>query len=306
MNLHLNPNKLFKTIRLLLFLATLFAQFACEDVIQVTVKNQSAKIVVDAFINTINQIQTIHITRSIGYFDSSRTEPPITNAKVAIVDQTTLPGKLFVFTHAKNGKYQFTPNTLTGDTFTIGHDYALLVVIDQDTLLGLSRLNPTTKIDSIRLVEVEGNGPPINTTGKYVELIANDRKGKGDFYWIKTFRNDSFLNSINQLNISPDMGNVSIKEDGQLFIYPVRYTKVNDFSRSYKSRETVRIEIHSVNGLAFAWFNLIANENQNGGLFATPPINIFTNIVSYNEKKKIGLAGFFCMSAVASASVVIP
>ncbi len=306
MKLDFNPNKLSKTIRRLLFLAMLFAQFACEDIIQVNVQNQSKKIVVDAFINTINKIQTIHITRSIGYFDSSRTEPPVTNAKVAIIDQTTLPGKLFVFTHEKNGKYHFTPNPLTGDTFTIGHDYALLIVIDQDTLLSLSRLHPTAKIDSIRLVDVEGNGPPINTTGKYIELIANDIKGKGDFYWIKTFRNDSFLNSIDQLNISPDMGNTSIKEDGQLFIYPVRYSKVNDFSRSFKSKETVRIEIHSINGLAFAWFNLIANENQNGGLFATPPINIFTNIVPYNETKKIGLAGFFCMSAVASASVVIP
>jgi hypothetical protein len=184
--------------------------------------------------------------------------------------------------------------------------YALLVVIGSDTLVSFSTLNPTTTIDSLRLVDVEGNGPPINTTGKYVELMAKDRKGPGDFYWVKTFRNDSFLNNISQLNISADMGNTSRGQDGDLFIYPVRYNGVNDFSRSFKTGETVRIEIHSINAIAFAWFNLVVSENQNGGLFATPPANIFTNVVSFNPNKKTAIGGFFCMSAVTAASVTIP
>jgi hypothetical protein len=213
---------------------------------------------------------------------------------------------LFVFKYAYNGKYQFVPNKLTGDTFSIGHDYALLVVVDKDTVVSFSKLNPTTVIDSLHLVDVVGNGPPINTTGKYVELYANDRVGQGDFYWIKTFRNDTFSNSINQLNISADMGNTSNGQDGKLFIYPVRYNQVNDFLRSYKTGETVRLEIHSINAVVFAWFNLVINENRNGGLFATPPANIFSNIISFNPNKKVSVGGCFCMSAVCSASVTIP
>ncbi len=285
----------------LLILAT-----GCEDVITVDVVNKNPKIVVDAFVNNQLDTQTIKLTRSIGYFDSTGSEPAITNAQVAIIDQSASLPKIFVFQHSKQGNYQFVPNANNGDTFTIGHDYALLVVVGQDTLVSFSSLNPTTSIDSLRLVDVVGNGPPINTTGNYVELMAKDRKGPGDFYWIKTFRNDSFLNGINQLNISADMGNTSNGQDGELFIYPIRYNGVNDFLRSYKSGESVRIEIHSINGLAFAWFNLVISENQNGGLFATPPANIFTNILSLNPKKKPALGGFFCMSAVTSASVKIP
>jgi hypothetical protein len=86
----------------------------------------------------------------------------------------------------------------------------------------------------------------------------------------------------------------------------VRYNGVNDFSRSFKTGETVRIEIHSINAIAFAWFNLVVSENQNGGLFATPPANIFTNVVSFNPNKKTAIGGFFCMSAVTNASVTIP
>ena len=278
----------------------------CEDVIQVNVINKSPKIVVDAFVNNQIDTQTIRLTRSIGYFDSTGKEPIITHAQVAIVDQSASVPKLFVFKYTYNGKYQFVPNQTTGDTFTVGHDYALLVVVDKDTLVSFSRLNPTTVIDSLHLVDVVGNGPPINTTGKYVELYANDRVGQGDFYWIKTFRNDTFSNSINQLNISADMGNTSNGQDGKLFIYPVRYNQVNDFLRSYKTGETVRLEIHSINAVVFAWFNLVINENLNGGLFATPPANIFSNVISFNPNKKVSVGGCFCMSAVCSASVTIP
>lgn len=281
-------------------------QTSCEDIIQVEVINKRPKIVVDAFVNNKLDTQTIRLTRSIGYFDSTGSEPSINNAQVSIIDQSSTILKFFVFDQTQNGKYQFVPNPKTGDTFAIGHDYALLIVVGQDTLLSFSKLNPTTTIDSIRLIDVEGNGPPFNKTGKYVELMANDRLGPGDFYWIKTYRNDSFQNSISQLNISADMGNTSNGQDGKLFIYPIRYSGVNDFLRSYKSGETVRIEIHSITAVAFAWFNLVVSENGNGGLFATPPSNIFTNVVSFNPNKKIALGGMFCMSAVVASSVKVP
>lgn len=110
----------------------------CEDVIQVDVIQKSPKIVVDAFVNNQLDTQTIKLTRSIGYFDSSGSEPAITNAQVAIIDQSSALPKLFVFQHNSQGKYQFVPNATSGDTFTVGHDYALLVVVDNDTLVSFS------------------------------------------------------------------------------------------------------------------------------------------------------------------------
>lgn len=88
--------------------------------------------------------------------------------------------------------------------------------------------------------------------------MANDRNGPGDFYWIKTFRNDSFLNSISQLNISADMGNTSNGQDGELFIYPVRYNGVNDFLRSFKtgkmcaSKSTPSMDLLSLGSISWS------------------------------------------------------
>jgi hypothetical protein len=278
-------------------------QTGCEDEIKVNVDYNNPKLVVDAFINNLPQTQTITLSRAVNYFDTN-TAPAVTNAQVLLFDTTA--GKPFFFQHTEKGKYQFTPNASTGDTFTVGHDYALFILVDGDTLASFCNLARTATIDSIRLVDVEGNGPPINTTGYYVELMAKDALGKGDFYWIKTFRNDTFLNDINQLNISADMGNTSTDVDGELFIYPIRYSGVNDFLRSFKKDETVRLEIHSISAIAYGWFNLVRNENQNGGLFATPPANIFSNIIAVNKNPKNTLGGLFCMSAVVRETILIP
>ena len=102
------------------------------------------------------------------------------------------------------------------------------------------------------------------------------------------------------------MGNTSTDVDGELFIYPIRYSGVNDFLRSFKKDETVRLEIHSISAIAYGWFNLVRNENQNGGLFATPPANIFSNIIAVNKNPKNTLGGLFCMSAVVRETILIP
>lgn len=285
-----------------LVVLTLF-QTGCEDEIKVSVDYNQPKLVVDAFINNLPQTQTITLSKAVNYFDTN-TAPAITNAQVLLFDTTA--GKPFFFQHTEKGKYQFTPNANSGDTFTIGHDYALFILVDGDTLASFCRLSRTATFDSIRLVDVEGNGPPFNTTGYYVELMAKDAFGKGDFYWIKTFRNDTFLNNIDQLNISADMGNTSTDVDGELFIYPIRYSGVNDFSRSFKKDENIRLEIHSISPIAYGWFNLVRNENQNGGLFATPPANIFSNIIAINKNPKNTLGGLFCMSAVVRKEILIP
>jgi hypothetical protein len=47
------------------------------------------------------------------------------------------------------------------------------------------------------------------------------------------------------------------------------------------------------------------NERNNGGLFATPPVNIQSNIIPLNKNMERGVAGFFCISDVRSAEIRI-
>lgn len=307
------------TFKSLIFTLGLMISFSsCEDVIEINVEQKQVKLVIDAFVNTLDTTQNISITESIPYFAESGTEPGVTDATVLLIDSSSL--KIYPFIHLKDGNYQWTPNKNTGDTFKVGNTYALLVITAKDTLLSFTKLYPTVdRIDSLRTISSIDNGPPVDNPGRYAEVFAKDRPEPGNYYWIKTFRNDTFVSEIQKLNISQDMGNGS-QVNGDIFIYPKRFNGLNVFRRPYQDGEKVRVEIHSISQLAYLWFNLVVNENRNRGLFATPPVNIpnysfvrvgFSNpsnpfsFIIKDPKNPPPVAGFFCMSEVRSAEILV-
>jgi hypothetical protein len=279
---------------------------SCEDVIDVKVEPGPPKLVVDAFVNNLPEPQTIRLTKSIPYFNKPGSEQGVEGATVLMID-TAVAGapKLFLFADSGKGNYVWKPNSLAGDTLTVGKNYALVIIEGGDTLISFSRLNPTAKIDSLHIINETGDNPGI-TAGKYVELAANDLLGEGNVYWIKTWYNDTFRNGIFDMNLAYDMAGSPNGQDGGLFIWPIRYGAINDLQKPYSPGDKVRVEIHSLTIEAFYWLTLIRNENQNGGLFAVPPSNIGTNVFNFNPAKKRGLAGFFCVSAVSRGVISIP
>ncbi|MDA9213670.1 DUF4249 domain-containing protein [Bacteroidia bacterium] len=291
-------------IYLTAFVFLAFSQISCEDIVEVDVEQKQKKLVVDAFIDNQLQTQTIRLTESIPFFDLPGTEPPVTTATVVLADTST--GKIFPFIHDSMGYYRWNPNEMSGDTLTVGSSYALFIIENGDTVVGITKLYPTAdRIDSLRTVPTKGNGPPFIDTGRYCEIFAYDLPGIGNHYWLKTFRNDTLLSDINNLNIAQDMGNNSNGQDGDLFIYPVRFSQLNEFLRPYVDGEKVRVEIHSISREAYYWFQLIVNESNNGGLFATPPVNIMSNLFYINQNPKRGIAGFFNVAAVNAAEITV-
>ena len=279
---------------------------ACEDPINVDVQAGEPKLVIDAFVNNLNESQRIRLTLSNPYFSKPGTEMPVSGAIVLLIDTSNLTNpKPLLFADSGNGNYVWKPNPIAGDTLITGKTYALLVIESGDTLVGFSKMNPTANIDSLFVVNETGDNPGFQP-GKYVELAANDLPGTGNVYWIKTWYNDTFRNGIFDMNLAYDQaGSPNSSQDGGLFIWPIRYGAINDFSKPYRVGDKVRVEIHSLTPETFYWLNLIRNENQNGGLFATPPSNIGTNMFPVNPAKKRGLAGFFCMSAVSRAVITV-
>ena len=291
-------------IYLTAFVFLAFSQIACEDIVEVDVEQKQKKLVVDAFIDNQLQTQTIRLTESIPFFDLPGTEPPVTTATVVLADTST--GKIFPFIHDSMGYYRWNPNEMSGDTLTVGSSYALFIIENGDTVVGITKLYPTAdRIDSLRTLPTKGNGPPFIDTGRYCEIFAYDLPGIGNHYWLKTFRNDTLLGDIEELNISQDMGNNSGGLDGDLFLYPVRFTQLNQFLRPYIEGDKVRVEIHSINREAYYWIQLIYNESNNGGLFATPPVNIMSNLFYLNQNPKRGIAGFFNVAAVNAIEITV-
>lgn len=295
-------------------LFTLLVSFAffssCEDVIDVELEQGNNQIVVDAWIDNLSQTQTIKLSRTSPYFDASR-PPIVTGATVQIVEDN---GTVYDFTDADNdGTYTWTPEP--GSSFgRIGGNYGLSIITEEGVeYVSASSMKRIMPIDSITLEDREEElGQP---AGIYAELFARDFSGEGDAYWIKSYKNGQFLNKPQEINLAWDAAfTPGSGVDGVIFITPIRQfiNRVPDSGDEAEDDgdtppwalgDSINVEIHSLNPEAFLFMEQSLTQMTLGdaGIFAEPPANVPTNIVTLNSEEASDQAiGFFNVSAVSA------
>jgi len=256
---------------ILIILSALFT--SCEDPIEVTLIEADPLLVVDAWLNNIDETQVIKLTSSQPYFDNT----PATGVTNADITVTRGDGEMFLFTHTDNGTYTNTlaPSTTIGE---VGDSFTLNISVDSKQYAATTTLNRTAPIDSIRQ-ELREN-EVFGDNGIYCELMSRDPVGLGDTYWIKTYKNGEYLNRPSELNIAYDAGFDSGGEvDGFIFITPIREL-INAFSddllpEPYVSGDDIRVEVHSLSEDNFFYMETFRDQliNSQNGIFAEPLSN---------------------------------
>ena len=278
--------------------------FACEDQINPTLEEAPPIVVVDAWINNLDEPQTIRLTNSQSYFDNT-TPPAISGATVSIEDSE---GRIYNFLEQTDGSYQWAPAM---ETFgAVGLDFTLTIMIGGTTYTANSSMNRVPVIDSVTFRFEEENF--ILPDSYFAEFWSRDPIGTGDTYWIKAYKNGQFLNNPDEINIAFDAGfSEGGNVDGLIFIPPIRdginpfeEDEDDEFLSPYEDGDFVEVEIHSITNDAFIFLNETSLQiDRPGGfaeLFATPLSNVPTNIVSSDPAERV--AGFFSVSAVESNS----
>jgi len=291
---------------LFVLLPVIFLAQACEDVIDVELAEGDNQLVVDAWVNNLNQDQVIKLTRTSPYFDNSFS-PVESGAMVTIVEDN---GTIYQFTEdGITGNYVWSPSG--GTTFgTVGSTFALAIELENGkNYEAFSIMNRTTAVDSINVeFREEQLGQP---EGFYCEFFGIDPQGPGDTYWIKTFKNDQFLNKPNEINIAFD-ASFTPGVDGVNFITPIRSfvnrqpdsgdDAVDDNTVApWAEGDSIRVEIHSLNLESFQFISQMQTQLTLGdaGIFAEPPANVPTNITSTDGTNAADVpVGFFNVSAV--------
>lgn len=293
-----------KTILKTLILASFVITFSsCEDVVQVKLDEGSKLYVIDAFVNDLRQPQTIKVSTSDIYF-SDREAPPVTDAQVVLNDLTA--NKQYNFSYTSNGNYVYTP-ALTETISTANHQYQLEVTIDGTLYTAQTIQKRGASIDSIAAEYNDGSGggfgPPTNPFYTCL-LYAKDKTDKNtDYYWIKTFKNDTLFNAPSDINISIDGTNGPVSDiplDSTDFTPPIVFLGF----KTYRLNETCKVEIHSISRETYYFFVQASTQINNGGLFATTPENVKTNIVTPNGAKTKAV-GWFNMATVVSKTKVV-
>jgi hypothetical protein len=292
----------------ILFLTICFL-ISCEDEVSVDLDEGTPQLTIDAVLTNKSGSQTIKLTKSIGYFNNANT-PAVIGAIVNVTDLDN--GKVYQFLDADNdGKYVWT--STDGETFgEIGNMYSLYVKAENEEFEAVSVMNNVPQIDSIYLEKRKENAAFGQPEGIYAELFARDLVGIGNCYWIRTYKNNKFLNKPEEIGLAYDAafsaGNPS---DGLIFIRPIReyLNPVNDEDDPddlppYVLGDSIYAELYSITPEMWFYMNNLKTQLLNGGLFATPAANLPCNISNKNPQGKKAI-GFFSVSAVSGLGVKV-
>jgi hypothetical protein len=250
---------------------------SCTDVVQVKLDEGSKLYVIDAFITNQNQFQKVVVTESANYF-SNQAAPVVSSAQVVIKDITDNSQYPFVYT--SSGEYVY--DAVNAPPISaLNHVFELNVTIDGVTYTSLATQKRNAVIDSISAIYDDGTGGFGSGSPFYIcYLWARDKVDQtADYYWIKTFRNDTLFGSPSDLNVAIDGTQGAVFDanvDTLDFSSPSTFLGFN----TYKKGDKCKVEIHSISRECYNFLIQAVTQINNGGLFATTPENVRTNIVT--------------------------
>ena len=284
---------------LLLFLVT-----ACEDPIDVNLDEAPALLVVDAWLNDIeDRDQVIKLNYSHSYFDSLEYVSP----DAAIVTVTTGDGTIYDFQKTGDDGTFSMPATAEWLQESVGQSYTLNIEIGDDSYSATTEKYRVPQIDSIK--QEERIGEVFTDDGIYCNFFATDLPGLGDTYWVKTYKNGEYLNRASEINIAFDAGfNAGGEVDNLVFIQPIQELNnpvdENFAPIPYEPGDEIRVELHSISNAAFFYMEVLRDQllNSSNSIFAEPQANTTGNISSRNGEVVLG---FFNVASVATMTETI-
>jgi hypothetical protein len=272
---------------------------ACEDVIQIDLDEGTPELAVDAFITDVAGTQLIRLTITSAYFENT----PSNAALGAVVTVSDDLGNQYAFADALNdGNYQWNAANADTSMIQVGSTYTLAIDYNGQVFEAMTMANPVPLIDSIGYeYREEELGAP---EGYYAAFYAVDNPGREDWYWIRTYRNDSLINDPARINISKDAAFGGSGADGFTFIIPIREA-ITPSGDPYSEGDNVRVQLWSISQETYEWLQETQSQLGNGGLFATPPSNVRTNIFNVNVDSEVTAVGMFNVSMQSEDSRTI-
>ena len=274
---------------------------SCEDIITPELPTNDPILVVDAWLNNLNEQQKIILSSTQDYLDST-SSPSVSGAIVQVSDDQ---GNVFDFIESAPGEYVWQPTILKNNLGDVGSSYTLNIQYDGKEIIAQSTMNRTSTIDSVNFVR--GQFPE---GSYYAEFWSREEAGIGDAYWIKSYVNGIYQNGLDDIITCIDAGASSEGAviDGIPFIPPIRrgITRFEtdddgDFISPFNEGDSLYVEIHSVTYEAFDFLNKTSIQiNRPGGfgeLFAVSLSNVPTNLQVVNDNR-FPVVGFFNISAV--------
>ena len=265
--------------------ALLLFLFACTERIDIKTEASPPRLVIYGYITTDTTQQAIRITRSSGYFVTTKPEG-ISHADVSI----SYDGGTFELKESPDdpGLYLTSPDVygIAGKTYTLHasldfdgdgtqEDYEASSYLPFPATLDSAAVTPSPIMDNLLQILIWGSLP-------------EESSGNFSFHFS---RNGVILNdSLRGFNISKD-DYIITKKFAALPVY-----MLNQDRDEYKllSGDTIGVQVESITS-DYATFIENAQDEMRGSvpLFGGPPANVETNIRCLSSGSKVEISGFF-------------
>jgi hypothetical protein len=263
---------------------------SCEDVIDITLEQGPTLLVVDGRITDEPGVShVIRLTTTAPYFNNSAT-PAVSAAQVVVETYDSLGTLINIDTLQEStsnpGDY------LTQSTVgLLGHRYVLKVQALGENYTSESTIMRIPPIDSITYEFREAVGP--FDAGYFIAYNGPEPAGVGDNYLFIIYRNGVRYDAPNEIYFASDElvdGNYI----GNLDITP----------EPMSLGDTITCESYTTSLDQYRFLLELSTQVNNGGIFASPPANVRTNIRNVNPQGPKAV-GYFSANAIQRKTVVI-
>lgn len=263
---------------------------ACEDVIDVSLDQGETLLVVEGMITNENVAQKIKLSTTAPYFENKKI-PAVSGALVVINEydgtNTLLKSDTLTENPANPGEYLC--NKITAGV--IGNTYELNVSAMGEKYTARSTMQRIPAIDSLVFRYETYNIPEL--TGWRAFYYGPELPGIGDNYLFRIFRNGKEYNKPSEIYFASDelvdgnyIGNVDLTPE------------------AYDLGDTIKVEMFTMNKDQYYFFGELSRQVNNGGIFASPPANVRTNIKNVEASRKKAV-GYFSANAKNSITRIV-
>ena len=221
--------------KILPILSMLIVCWSCEEVIEVNLKNESSKVVIESFITNIDNPFMVKITKSQGFFDQSNFST-IKNASVQLQYLSVKENLI-----EKGGGYYISSNTKA----ICGRAYTLKIATEGETFSATAELPNPVPIDTVYFQPGLFESDSLNVFVRFRDPATIE-----NYYRIRLYRNRRY--AVNDYFLMTDAFS-----DGEKMVAPIYY-------RHFAPGDSVVVELLNLDRSTWRYFKGISESIQQG------------------------------------------
>lgn len=263
---------------LLGFLSLLLS--GCETPVNLNLEPGEPRLAVEAIVTDQPHLSYVKLSRSAPYAQDA--EPaPVPNAEVLLTDSE---GISTVFVHTGEGEYK-PASDFKGE---VGRTYLLRILVDGQTYTATSTLQAVAALDKMSFAYSDGQHDELGRMeGYYLSISFQEIPGVKNYYKLDILLSGALYQK--------NAGDILILDDK---LYDGSYLDEVGLPTKFARGDSLHIRLLSLSPEAYHFYEALAHQHRQGGLFGRNPANLPTNLSN-------GAVGFFSASSISARSALV-